>query len=391
MQQATVNLLSDMGAQPGTLQGGLVPGGPLDATAPTATITDPPSGATVPGGHRHGLRHGRGHRRRGRRGRGLHRRRRDLAAAQRARPTGRTRSARRRAGDRAGARRRRRGQHRHAGERDVRRSAPQACPCSIFTPSTTGVQEDDANAVELGVKFRSDIDGFITGIRFYKTAGNTGTHTGRLWTTAGRTWAPSRSRRVRRPAGRRRPSPRRSRSTPDTTYVASYHTTSGHYAAARRSRRAGVDNPPLHALQDGVDGAERRLPVRRRRRLSRPRPSASSNYLVDVVLRRGRRRRTRQRPRSSPRPGPERLRRRHRRERHGAVQRADGGGHDHRRDGRASRAGIGARAGGRDLRRRLLAPRPSTRATRWRRRPTYTATVKGGRRRRRRSGGQRAG
>src|SRR5690606_21206043 len=51
MQQATVNILSDMGAQPATLQAGLVSGGALDATAPTATITDPAGGATVPGGN----------------------------------------------------------------------------------------------------------------------------------------------------------------------------------------------------------------------------------------------------------------------------------------------------------------------------------------------------
>ncbi len=51
MQQATINLLSDMGAQPDSLQDNLVPGGPLDTTAPTATITDPTDGATVPGGN----------------------------------------------------------------------------------------------------------------------------------------------------------------------------------------------------------------------------------------------------------------------------------------------------------------------------------------------------
>ena len=42
----------------------------------------------------------------------------------------------------------------------------------------------------------------------------------------------------------------------DTTYVASYHAPNGHYAAddgyfAGR----GPDSPPLHALADGVDGA----------------------------------------------------------------------------------------------------------------------------------------
>ena len=36
----------------------------------------------------------------------------------------------------------------------------------------------DPSAVELGTRFRSDVNGFITAIRFYKSAQNTGTHTG---------------------------------------------------------------------------------------------------------------------------------------------------------------------------------------------------------------------
>jgi hypothetical protein len=40
-------------------------------------------------------------------------------------------------------------------------------------------------AVELGVKFRSDTAGYITGIRFYKASTNTGTHVGNLWTSTG--------------------------------------------------------------------------------------------------------------------------------------------------------------------------------------------------------------
>src|SRR6185436_15935844 len=41
------------------------------------------------------------------------------------------------------------------------------------------------SAVELGVKFRSDVPGTITGVRFYKAAANTGTHIGNLWTSTG--------------------------------------------------------------------------------------------------------------------------------------------------------------------------------------------------------------
>ncbi|MCI0673586.1 MAG: Ig-like domain-containing protein, partial [Myxococcaceae bacterium] len=49
MQQATVNLLADMGVQPGRLQDGLTPAAPSsDARAPTTTLGAPVAGATVP-------------------------------------------------------------------------------------------------------------------------------------------------------------------------------------------------------------------------------------------------------------------------------------------------------------------------------------------------------
>jgi hypothetical protein len=48
------------------------------------------------------------------------------------------------------------------------------------TPST-----NDANAYELGVKFQSAVAGYVRGVRFYKGAGNTGTHTGSLWSSTG--------------------------------------------------------------------------------------------------------------------------------------------------------------------------------------------------------------
>jgi hypothetical protein len=43
----------------------------------------------------------------------------------------------------------------------------------------------DTDAVELGVQFRTSINGYITGLRFYKGSTNTGTHVGHLWTGTG--------------------------------------------------------------------------------------------------------------------------------------------------------------------------------------------------------------
>ena len=78
-----------------------------------------------------------------------------------------------------------------------------ACPCSLFgaqVPSTPTTA--DTSSVELGVKFKADADGFISGIRFYKGTGNTGTHTGTLWTSSGAALAAVRSPARRPPAGR---------------------------------------------------------------------------------------------------------------------------------------------------------------------------------------------
>ena len=66
-------------------------------------------------------------------------------------------------------------------------SGSTACPCTIWesdaTPANPSV--NDSSAVELGVKFQVTTSGWIYGVRFYKGAGNTGTHTGSLWTDTG--------------------------------------------------------------------------------------------------------------------------------------------------------------------------------------------------------------
>ena len=65
------------------------------------------------------------------------------------------------------------------------------------TPATAAV--DDTSAIELGMAFTPSQAGSVTAIRFYKGAGNTGTHTGSLWTLDGH------------PARPRSPSPTRRR------------------------------------------------------------------------------------------------------------------------------------------------------------------------------------
>ena len=62
-----------------------------------------------------------------------------------------------------------------------------ACPCTLFGSTVPGVPDsgDPGANVELGVKFIADVSGFVSGVRFYKSALNTGVHSGSLWSPDG--------------------------------------------------------------------------------------------------------------------------------------------------------------------------------------------------------------
>ena len=53
------------------------------------------------------------------------------------------------------------------------------------------------------MKFKADVFGTVSGIRFYKAAANTGTHIGSLWTATGQLLATATFTGRRPPAGSR--------------------------------------------------------------------------------------------------------------------------------------------------------------------------------------------
>jgi hypothetical protein len=130
------------------------------------------------------------------------------------------------------------------------------CPCTIFTSQTpAGPSDSDTASVELGVKFRADQDGLVTGIRFYKGTGNTGTHTGTLWTEGGTRLATVTFTGETASGWQQANFASPVAVTADTTYIASYYAPNGRYSADDGYfGDSGVSNSPLTALQDGVDG-----------------------------------------------------------------------------------------------------------------------------------------
>ncbi len=111
------------------------------------------------------------------------------------------------------------------------------------------------SAVELGVKFRSDTSGFVTGVRFYKASNNSGTHIGHLWASTGTLLATATFANETASGWQQVNFSTPVAITANTVYIASYHTNVGHYSDdLNYFAGAGKDSPPLHGLADGVSG-----------------------------------------------------------------------------------------------------------------------------------------
>jgi hypothetical protein len=185
MQQATINLLADMGAQPATLMSGMVgASASADTVGPAITITAPAAGATFTNGAQvtvQGTATDSG-------GRvaGVEVSTDGGATWHQATGTGSWSYTYYATGDGASPVR----------VRGIDDSANIGTPAtrqftltgstSLFgdrVPATPAAS--DASAVELGVNVVPQTDGYVKGVRFYKGTGNTGTHKGSLWSAGG--------------------------------------------------------------------------------------------------------------------------------------------------------------------------------------------------------------
>ncbi|MFK4100486.1 DUF4082 domain-containing protein [Streptomyces sp. NPDC019531] len=163
---------------------------------------------------------------------------------------------------------------------------PQACPCTVW-PATAvpgTVNAGDGGPLELGVKFRTTTAGSVTGVRFYKSTANTGTHIGSLWTASGTRLATGTFTNETASGWQQLNFATPVTVKANTTYVASYFAPNGGYSydgGYFSNSDAGL--APLTALKSGTDGGNG---VYRYSSTSAFPSSASSgsNYWVDVVL-----------------------------------------------------------------------------------------------------------
>src|ERR1700738_821655 len=158
-------------------------------------------------------------------------------------------------------------------------TAQQTIWPSTIVPAT--VDSGSSGPVELGVLFKADTNGTITAIRFYKSAANTGIHVGHLWSQTGALLAT-----VTFTAETTSGWQQANFSTPvaiaaNTVYVVSYQTSIGHWSVNwNYFATYGVNNPPLHALQNGSATPEGVWGIAG----TFPANTNASNYWVDVVF-----------------------------------------------------------------------------------------------------------
>ena len=144
--------------------------------------------------------------------------------------------------------------------------------------------DPDPAAIEVGVKFRADVNGYIKGIRFYKSTSNTGTHVGTLWSSTGQQLARATFSGETASGWQQVNFATSVAITANTVYVVSYHTNVGRYSGDEGYfANSGVDKPPLHALRNGVSGGDgvyrySSTPVFPNSTFN------STNYWVDVVF-----------------------------------------------------------------------------------------------------------
>jgi hypothetical protein len=126
---------------------------------------------------------------------------------------------------------------------------------SLFGQATPPTPDaGDGGAVNLGVKWTTDVAGVVSGVRFYKAAANTGTHVGALWsstgdllgqvTFSGELGSGWQVGTFSSPVS----------VSANTTYVVSYFAPNGHFAVAPGAFSSAFDNSPLHAVDDHVSG-----------------------------------------------------------------------------------------------------------------------------------------
>ena len=134
----------------------------------------------------------------------------------------------------------------------------QAATSSLWPDpvSPTYPYYNNPGPIEVGLKFRTDIPGYITGVRYFKGLDLTGTRIGRLWNMAGEKLAEVTFTNETGSGWQTATFPFPVAIQANTTYIISYYVADGNrrLAISQHYFESGYTNGHLHALAEGEDG-----------------------------------------------------------------------------------------------------------------------------------------
>ncbi|WP_426124528.1 DUF4082 domain-containing protein [Pararhizobium sp. PWRC1-1] len=163
--------------------------------------------------------------------------------------------------------------------------APQSTTQSVFAANSapTVISVNDNNPVNLGMKFQANTAGWISAIKFYKGATNTGTHTGYLWSSTGTLLGTATFAGETASGWQSANLSQEVQIQANTTYVVSY-SSNGRYSVTNNFFTADVTNGNLRALSSALSGGNG-VYAYGASGLFPASSFNSSNYYVDVAFR----------------------------------------------------------------------------------------------------------
>ena len=131
----------------------------------------------------------------------------------------------------------------------------QAADQSVFTTQTPVSPDtsDGGTSYELGMKFQSTTDGYLKAIRYYKAPSDSGTHQGRIWSSAGALLASVNFTNETTSGWQEQALDTPLSIQANTQYVVSVNINS-HYAFARGGLATSIVNGDLSSVADGNNG-----------------------------------------------------------------------------------------------------------------------------------------
>ena len=130
------------------------------------------------------------------------------------------------------------------------------CPCSVFSPANRPASiQNDRLSLETGMKFQASRNGFISGIKFYKSTTGSSNFSGHLWSRTGTLLASVDFTPTTAVGWQEVALPTPVSITAGISYVVSVWSASGDYTFTRPYFNNGsISNGPLTALGNLVDG-----------------------------------------------------------------------------------------------------------------------------------------